>query len=102
MAITLYSWRRKDPRTGRWRKLTWKMTEEDARGWARKETVEIEQVEGSAQERQPIGLMPSGTIPLASRKGATFFPAQSTDVIDEYFKQLDQRQRQDSGHKALP
>jgi len=54
MTLTLYLWRIKDKRTGRWRTLRWRMTEADAQDWASKEGVEIQQVENSAEVREPI------------------------------------------------
>ena len=54
MGLTLYLWRIKDKRTGRWRTLRWRMTEADALDWASEEGVEIEQFENSAEEREPI------------------------------------------------
>lgn len=49
--ITLYSWRRKDPGTGRWRVLRWKMTDDDAREWAAKEGAELERAPNSEEVR---------------------------------------------------
>ena len=54
MPITLYSWRIKDPRTGRWRVLRWKMTEEDAQAWAKKEGAELEKVPNSEETRTDV------------------------------------------------
>ena len=54
VTVTLYSWRQKDSNTGRWRTLSWKMTELDAAEHASVYGVEIERVEGSAEVRQPI------------------------------------------------
>ena len=66
MPLVVYSWRRKDPRTGRWRLLRWKMNDGDAQAWAKMEGAELERVEGSAEERTPTtGAMPSGTMPAA-------------------------------------
>jgi len=52
--LTLHSWRRKDPRTGRWRVLRWKMTDNSARQWAEKEGAEIEKVPGSEEIRTDV------------------------------------------------
>jgi hypothetical protein len=49
--LTLYSWRRKDPSTGRWRLLRWKMGDEEARLWAEKEGAELEKVPNSEEVR---------------------------------------------------
>lgn len=54
MSIMLHSWRRKDPHTGRWRVLRWKMTEEDAKRWASKEGAELEKVLGSDETRADV------------------------------------------------
>ena len=62
MAITLYSWRLKEPRTGRWRLLRWKMTEDDARQWAAAEGAELERVEGSEEVRTPVEHIAPGKI----------------------------------------
>jgi hypothetical protein len=56
------NWRIKDARTGKWRQLRWKMTEEHARQWAKMEGVEIERVPGTDEERQGYGIMPSGRV----------------------------------------
>lgn len=54
MTVTLYSWRRKDPRTGRWRALRWKMTEDDVRQWAAMEGAEIQKVSGTDETRADL------------------------------------------------
>ena len=77
MPITLHSWRRKDPRTGRWRVLAWKMTEDDARQWASRGSAEIEKVPNSEEVRNAV-----------SGYGAVFFPAQSTKAIEQHFDDL--------------
>ena len=74
---TLYSWRRKDPLTGCRRVLAWKMTEEDAHRWAAREGAEIENVPNSEEIRTPV-----------SGYGAVFFPAQSTNAIEQHFTDL--------------
>lgn len=66
MPITLYSWRRKDPRTGRWRELRWKMTDEDAQAWAAKEGAELEKVLNSAETRIDIDGRQQGGAPYPS------------------------------------
>lgn len=77
VAINLYSWRRKDPRTRRWRVLRWKMTVEDAKRWAKQESAEIEQIPNSEEIRTDV-----------SGRGAVFFPAQSTEAIEQHFTDL--------------
>ena len=77
MPLTLYSWRRKDPHTGRWRLLAWKMTEDDARRWAAKESAELEKIPNSEEARTAV-----------SGYGAVFFPAQSTEAIAQHFDDL--------------
>jgi hypothetical protein len=51
MSVTLYSWCRKDPRTGRWRVLRWKMDDEEAHAWAKAEGAELEKVPNSEELR---------------------------------------------------
>jgi hypothetical protein len=80
MTLSLYSWRRKDPRTGRWRVLAWKMTEEDARKLSEREGTELERVPNSEEIRTPV-----------SGYGAVFFPAQSTGAICQHFDDLGAR-----------
>jgi hypothetical protein len=77
MPLKLYSWRRRDPHTGRWRGLHWKMTEVDARRWAAKVGAEIDKVPGSEEVRTEVG-----------GYGAVFFPAQSTGAIERHFSDL--------------
>ena len=52
--VTVYRWRIKDKRTGRWRVLRWSMTEQNAIDWARKDGVEIKRVEGSREDRTDV------------------------------------------------
>jgi len=52
--LVLYSWRILDKRNGRWRLLQWKMTEDDAEAWAKREGAEIERVEDSAETRSDV------------------------------------------------
>ena len=68
MPITLYSWRHKDPSTGRWRVLRWKMTEPDAAQHARVYGVEVEKVAGSAEVREPVTIGWGGFVPPAARR----------------------------------
>jgi len=75
--IIFCSWRRRDPHTGRWRVLAWKMTEDDARRWAAKEHAEIEKIPNSEEIRTAV-----------SGYGAVFFPAQSTEAISQHFDDL--------------
>jgi len=77
MPLTLNSWRRKDPRTGRWRVLAWKMTDENARQWAAKEGAEIEKVPNTEEVTTDV-----------SGRGAVFFPARSTEAIENHFVDL--------------
>ena len=77
MLLTLYSWRRKDRLSGRWRILAWKMTEDDACRWAARESVELEKVPNSGEARNTV-----------SGFGAVFFPAQSTEAISQHFDDL--------------
>lgn len=77
MQLTLNSWGRKDPRTGRWRVLRWKMTEDDARQWAARESAEIEKIPNSEEVRTAM-----------SGYGAVFFPAQSNEAIEQHFTDL--------------
>ncbi len=63
MSVTVYGWRIRDKRTGRWRKLRWKMAEKDAAQWAAKEGVEIEKIEGSAEVRHPYEAGWGGHVP---------------------------------------
>jgi len=53
-ALVLYSWRILDPRTGRWRTLRWKMTDEEAQAWAQREGAKLERVERSAETRTDV------------------------------------------------
>ena len=84
MPLTLCSWRRKDPRTGRWRVLAWKMTEDDARRWASRESAELEKIPNSEEARSAV-----------SGYGAVFFPAQSTDAIEQHFTDLGAKREDD-------
>ena len=84
VSITLYSWRRKDPRTGRWRKLAWKMSDEDAKRWAIREEAQIEKIPNSEEVRTAV-----------SGYGAVFFPAQSTDAIEQHFTDLGAKREDD-------
>lgn len=68
MSITVYGWRIRDKRTGRWRKLCWQMTEQDASKWAAKEGVEIEKIEGSSEVRHPILDGWGGSVPATPGK----------------------------------
>lgn len=89
MSVTVYSWRIKDKRTERWRKLRWQMTEQDAAEWVTKEGVPIEKIEGSEVVRTDL-----------SGRGATFIPAQSTGAIENYFNGLEgQETRKRSDHR---
>jgi hypothetical protein len=47
----LHSWRMKDPRSGRWRQLKFKLSDDDARKWIEKEGVELEKI-ASTEERR--------------------------------------------------
>ena len=80
MLVTLYSWRRKDPRTGRWRKLTWRMTEASAAEHAKVYGVELEKVAGSEEVREDL----RGT-------GATFFHAHCSAAIEAHFDKVQAR-----------
>lgn len=80
--ITLHSWRRKDPKTRRWRVLGWKMTADQAKDWAAKEGVELEMVDGSAETREPIA---TGWGSSVGARGATFFHAHCTEAIVRHF-----------------
>jgi hypothetical protein len=52
MADTVFGWRIRDKTSGRWRKLTWKMTEAEAKAWAEKEGhPEIEKLKWSRAVR---------------------------------------------------
>ena len=87
MPLVLYSWRRKDPRTGRWRALRWKMTDADAAAWAKREGVEIEQIPGSREERTASGQF-TPPVPGCST-GAMFITAQSVGAIEAYFDEIE-------------
>ena len=53
MGATHFLWRVREPRTGRWRVLRWKMTAAAAAAWAASQgVIEIEKVEGSAETRE--------------------------------------------------
>jgi hypothetical protein len=58
--LKVYSWRVKDEtspwrkKRNPWKELRWKMTEEEARAWAKNNGhAEIERVEGSEEVREP-------------------------------------------------
>jgi hypothetical protein len=51
-SITVYSWRIFERRKKRWRELSWMMDDATAARWAESEGVQIEKVEGSAEERE--------------------------------------------------
>ena len=53
LPLTLYSWRVLEP-NGRWRVLRWKMTEENARAWVKREGRKLERVEGSEETRTDL------------------------------------------------
>jgi len=58
MSITVYSWRIRDMRTGKWRTLRCKMTERDALDWATMESVELEKAAALARTgRQSVDLL---------------------------------------------
>ena len=76
MSIAVYSWRRKDPRTGRWRVPAWKMTDDDALRWAAREGAELERVAGSEETRTDVG-----------GYGVVFFPSQSTGTTNIDFEE---------------
>ncbi len=73
LSITVYASRIKDQRTGRWRKLRWKMTEDHTREWSAKEGVAIEKLEAGAEVRQPINMLP-----LRDQSGEPGSPIDST------------------------
>jgi hypothetical protein len=50
--FTFYSLRIKDPRTGRWRTLQFKLTEKDANAWAERECIELEMVPNTSEHRE--------------------------------------------------
>ena len=77
MIIPLCSWRRKDPRTGRWRVLAWNITDEDAKRWRTREKAQIEKLPSADAVRTAVG-----------GYGAVFFPAQSTEAIEQPFADL--------------
>jgi hypothetical protein len=77
MSVALYSWRHKDPCTGRWRTLAWKMTEEGARRWAEREQAKIEKISNSGEVRTAV-----------NGYGALFFPAQSALAVEQHFDDL--------------
>ena len=52
MVVTLHSWRMKDPRTGRWRLLRFKLSDDQARDWTEKEGVELGKVPGTEERRE--------------------------------------------------
>jgi len=45
--VTVHSWRMKDQRTGRWRALRFKLSNDQAREWTEKEGVELEKLASS-------------------------------------------------------
>jgi hypothetical protein len=60
-SITVYSWEEKQP-SGRWRRLRWAMTDEDAVAYAERHKADLRKIEGSAEKRTPLpGVMPSAT-----------------------------------------
>lgn len=74
MTVALYSWRRKDPRTGRWRVLGWKMTDNEAARWAERKGTEVEKALNSEETRAPV-----------AGYGAVFIPARSSAMIAQDF-----------------
>ena len=52
MVTILHSWRMKDQRTGRWRLLRFKLSDDDARKWIEKESVELEKVPNTEERRE--------------------------------------------------
>ena len=52
MVVTLYSWRHKDPCTGRRRVLRFKLSDDQAREWTEKESVELEKLPNSDEHRK--------------------------------------------------
>ena len=52
MVVILYSWRHKDPRTGRWRLLRFKLSDDQARDWTESEGVELEKVPNTEERRE--------------------------------------------------
>ena len=52
--VVTYRWVAKEPHTGRWKELTWSMTEEDAAEWARKEGTSIARINGSKEVRTDV------------------------------------------------
>lgn len=54
MAIVMWRWEEKDPRTGRWRVLRWMMDEVQAAERARMHQVELRKVPGSREERRDL------------------------------------------------
>jgi len=51
----LHSWRMKDQRTGRWRVLRFKLSDDQAREWAEKDGAELEKVPSTEERREGSG-----------------------------------------------
>ncbi len=64
--------------------LAWKMTEDDACQWAARASAELEKVPNSEEARTAV-----------SGYGALFFPAQSTEAIEQHFDDLGARSEGD-------
>ena len=80
MSLTLLSWGQNDPRTGRWRKLGWKMTEGDAAEQNRVYGIELEKVPESEEVREDL-----------RGGGVMFFDAHCTEAIQTHFGQMQAR-----------
>lgn len=52
--VEKWLWVAKEPRTGRWKELTWMMTESEAAEWARKEGTSIARIKGSKEVRTDV------------------------------------------------